>query len=424
MASYKMLQSKKYYKFTNSKSLLRSAEKHEAWAANRRKNYSQFEGSYPFYATRAKGAYIWDADGNKFIDYMCGYGTIILGHAHKRVTDAFVSELRNGNNISPLWKPQQIELTKLLTQIIPGAEMAFLMKTGSDATSGAIRLARAFTGRNKVIRWGYNGWHDWASPNPNGIPESVKSDILHFNYNDIKSLKNIFRKHPKDIACVIMMPFELEKPQPGFLEEVKSVAHKYGALFILDEMRSGFRIALGGAQEYFNIKADLATFSKAMSNGHPVSAIVGRKDVLSGIANTKVTSTFFGNSPEMAAAIETIKTLKETDAISKIWKLGEHFEKGIKTLILKHDFPAYFVGYPPFPYIEFKIADEDMKEKVKKAFYSEATKRGIFLHPNHHWYITASHTKKDINETLVVLDIAFSTASKALKKNKKYGKQN
>lgn len=408
-----------FHTFKKSDDLLKQAELYDAWAANRRKNYSQIERKYPFYASHAKGAYIWDVDGNRYIDYMLGYGTIILGHTNKYVTRAVLEELKKGNNVSPMWKPIQIKLTELLTSVIPKAEMAFLMKSGSDATSGAVRLVRVFTGRNKIIRWGYNGWHDWATPISNGVPEAVKNDIFEFKYNDIDSLKSIFKRFPKEIACVIMMPFELEKPQPGFLKEVRNIAHKHGALFILDEMRSGFRIALGGAQEYFKIKADLATFSKAMSNGHPISAIVGRADVLSGIGKTKMTSTFFGNSAEMAAAITTIKILQETDALSHIWKMGKYFQQGIEELISKFNVPVRFAGFPPFPFIQFMASDEDINEKVKRVFFIETTKRGVFLHPNHQWYISTAHTKKDIDDTLEIFRFAFDAASKELFKNEK-----
>ncbi len=393
--------------FKKSQELLQRAESCDAWAANRARNYSQIEDAYPFYASHAKGAYLWDVDDNRYIDYMLGYGTIVLGHADDRVTKSVVKELEKGNNISPLWKPKQVELTKLLTSVIPNAEMAFLMKTGSDATSGALRLARAFTGRDKVARWGYNGWHDWATPCPVGVPASIQADTLKFQYNDAASLRAIFEAYPEQIACVIMMPFELEKPQPGFLEEVKTIAHEYSALFILDEMRSGFRLALGGAQEYFGIQADLATYSKAMSNGHPISAIIGRADLLSGIGRTKMTSTFFGNSAEMAAAITTITILKETDAIAHIWAMGELFEQGIKDLISEYAVPAEFVGYPPYPFIQFTLTNEAENEQVKSAFYAETSRCGALFHPNHHWYISAAHTESNIMGTFEICRKGF-----------------
>lgn len=398
--------------FKISQELLQRAESSDAWAANRVKNYSQIEDAYPFYASHAKGAYLWDVDGNRYIDYMLGYGTIVLGHADDRVTKAVIQELEKGNNVSPLWKPIQAELTKLLTSVIPNADMAFLMKTGSDAVSGALRLARAFTGRDKVVRWGYNGWHDWATPRPLGVPASTQADSLKFQYNNVASLRAIFETYPAQIACVIMMPFELEKPQPSFLEEVKAIAREFGALFILDEMRSGFRLALGGAQEYFNIQADLATYSKAMSNGHPISAIVGRADVLSGIGRTKMTSTFFGNSAEMAAAITTITILQETDAIAHIWAMGELFEQGIKELINEYAVPAQFVGYPPYPFIQFTFPDEVKNEQVRRAFFIETTRCGALFHPNHHWYISAAHSEEDIHTTLSICQKGFKAAQK------------
>lgn len=393
--------------FANSQELLSRAEACDAWAANRVKNYSQIERAYPFYASHAKGAYLWDVDGNRYIDYMLGYGTIILGHADDRVTKAFVTELEKGNNISPLWKPMQVELTRLLTSVIPNAEMAFLMKTGSDATSGAVRLARVFTKRDKIVRWGYNGWHDWATPKSIGVTASTRADTFIFRYNDLESLHAVFNTNPDQISCVIMMPFELEKPQPGFLEDVKSIAHEHGALFILDEMRSGFRLSLGGAQEYFGIQADLATYSKALANGHPISAIVGRADVLSGIGKTKMTSTFFGNSAEMAAAITTISILKGTNALAHIWTMGAMFQKGIEALIEEYGVMAEIIGYPPMPFIRFNSLDEATNDKARTIFYTEVTRHGVLFHPNHHWYISALHTEEDIQMTLEVCRKGF-----------------
>lgn len=405
---------KKEYIFEKTNEYLQKAETSEAFATYRFKNYSQLEGKYPFYADHAKGAYIWDVDGNKYIDYMMGYGSVILGHADTRVTNAVIKELKEGNNISPLWKPIQIELTKILVSIIPGGEMAYLMKSGSDATSGAIRIARAYTQRNKVIRWGYHGWHDWATGVMGGVPEHIKDDIFELKYNDIESVQKIFEKYPDEVACIIMMPFELEPPKEGFLDEVKSIAHKYGALFILDEMRSGFRISLGGAQEFFNIEADLATFSKAMSNGYPISAIVGKREIMQLIQNIQIGSTFIGNTPEIAAAIETINILKTSDALNRIWRNGEYLQEETRKLILDHKVNAEIIGYPPFPFIRFTFDDTELTEKAKTAFYCEAVKHGIFLHPNHHGYISASHTKKDIEKTLDVFDTALKSVKETL----------
>lgn len=394
-------------RYKKSEELLQKAEIYDAWAATYVKNYSSIEGAYPFYASHARGAYLRDIDNNCYIDYMLGYGTIVLGHADPRVNKAAINEIRRGSCLSPLWKPAQVELTELLTKVIPQAEQAFLMKTGSDATSGALRLARIFTGRDKVVRWGYNGWHDWATPRPKGVPQATRAHTLEFIYNDLESLRKLFRQYPEQIACVLMMPFEIEAPQPKFLEEVKNICRENDALFILDEMRSGFRLALGGAQEFFGIQADLATYSKSMANGYAVSAIVGRGDVLAGIGKTKMTATYFASAAEMAAAVATISILRETNALAHIRAMGEMFQAGMRNIISESNLPVEVTGYPPYPFIRFALADSALNEKAKEIFYSETTRLGVLFHPNHHWYISAAHTEEEIDKTLEVCRRAF-----------------
>ena len=400
----------------HSEGLVHRAESCDAWAATRHEILPQdqlVEGAYPLYASLARAAYFWDVDGNRYIDYILGYGTVILGHSDPRITDAVVRELRTGINISPLWRQTQVDLAQLLTSVIPGAEMVFLMRTGSDATSGALRLARIYTGRSKVVRWGYNGWHDWSCSRLEGIPASTLSETLTFQYNDIASLRSLFQQHPKDIACVVMMSFEVEAPYPGFLQEVKDVAHEYGALFILDEMRSGFRMALGGAQEYFGLEADLATYSKAMANGYPISAIVGRSDVLRCVGRTHMASTYYGNSAEMAAAIATISILRESDAIARVWMLGELLQSGLRDLMRQYDIEAQVVGFPPCPFLMFASPDETRRQCAKTAFYSATTRGGVFFHPNHHWFLSAAHTEEDIRQTLDVCRLACEAVADA-----------
>src|ERR1700754_202406 len=375
----------------------------DAWAStgNSLTKYDKsLEGTFPIYGSHARGAYLWDIDGNRYIDYILGYGTVVLGHADPRVSDAVIRELSTGNNLSPLWRPLQVEVTELLTTVIPGAEMAFLMKAGSDATSGALRLARVFTGRDKVIRWGYNGWHDWCAQNSEGIPAAVKANSLTFSYNDTASLRKVFEDHPNQIACVLMMPFEVEKPEPGFLQQVKEIAHEHGALFILDELRSGFRMAIGGAQEYFGVQADMAAYGKSMSNGYAILAITGRAELLRGISRTQMVSTFFGNSAEMAAVKATISALRESDAIPHIWKMGTAFIEGLRELTAKYDVPVEVVGYAPYPYLRFTGTNEETVKANKAAFYTETTRSGILLHPSHHWYVSAAHVEEDIVQTL------------------------
>ena len=224
-------------------------------------------GAYPIYAARGRGAHVWDVDGNEFIDWILAYGTVVLGYCDATVDEAAIREIREGFAF-PLTRPIQNRLAELLVEIIPSAELVHFFKAGSDATTAAVRLARIFTGRDKVVRWGYHGWHDWCCSRAPGIPRHVREDTLTFRYNDLGSLEDVLNSHKGQIACVIMMPLEVELPVPGFLEGVKELAHRHGALFVLDEMRSGFRMALGGAQEYYGVIPDLSTFGKAMSNGY------------------------------------------------------------------------------------------------------------------------------------------------------------
>ena len=399
-------------RFSKCQQLLERGSLVDAWAATRSAIREVDEANllYPQYFDRGKGAYIWDADSNKHIDFILGYGPIILGHADEKVNAAVFDELRKGSCISPMWSPRQVELTELLVDVIPEAERAYLMKTGSDATSAAVRLARIFTGRDKILKWGYNGWHDWTAPRSHGVPEPTRKDTIHFKYNDLDSVERAFLENPNEIACVIMMPFELEKPIENFLHDIKVLAHQHGAIFILDEMRSGFRMALGGAQEYFGVTADLSTFSKAMANGFAISAVVGRADILDCLGKTHMSSTFFANPAEMVAAIKTISILRSTDAIKKIWDLGQIFQDGMRELISRLNVPAKILGYPISPFLDFVHSDVIDVNQLRVRFYKETVANGVLFHPNHQWFLSAAHSLEDIQKTLQVCEAAFETS--------------
>lgn len=395
--------------FPNSEIHLQRASKTDAWAATREliKENDYANNIFPQYVSHAKGAFVWDADKNKYLDFILGYGPVILGHADQRVNESVFKQLSRGVCMSPMWTSLQYELTELLVHIIPGAEQVYLMRTGSDATSAAVRLARIYTGRERVLKWGYNGWHDWTAPRPAGIPKSVAELTETFVYNDLDSVEEAFINHPGKIACVVMMPYELEYPTGAFLEGVKNLAHKNGALFILDEMRSGFRIGMGGAQEFFNISADLATFSKAMANGFSISAVTGRKEIMSMLGKTHMSSTFFANASEMAAAITTIKILLEEDVIERVWDLSDHFYNGLQGIVCANDYPIKIRGLPISPFIDFNASSDKKMANSKREFYKHTLNGGVLLHPNHQWYLSASHTIKDIDQALSVIDSAF-----------------
>ncbi len=370
-------------------------------------------GEYPIYAARGQGAYLWDVDNNRFLDWILAYGIIVLGYCDPDVDAAAIGEIRQGFAF-PLTRPVQNELAELLIELIPCAEMVHFFKTGSDTTTAAVRLARIVTGREKIVRWGYNGWHDWCCLRQAGIPRKVREDVLTFRYNDLDSLEDVLKQNRSEVACVIMMPLEIELPQPGFLAGVKELAHQYGALFILDEMRSGFHLALGGAQEYYGVIPDLATFSKAISNGYAVSVLAGRRDIMEAISQTYVSSTFYTNSIEMAAAVATINKLRQGQVIPHLWRIGQGLLDGLNRLAQETGVEAETVGVPPMPFLVFTYPDLETRETAKYIFYRETTRRGLLFHPNHHWFVCAAHTEQDLAHTLEVSEDAFRLVKKEL----------
>jgi glutamate-1-semialdehyde 2,1-aminomutase len=363
-------------------------------------------GEYPIYAARGRGATLWDVDGNPFLDWILAYGIIVLGYCDPDVDAAAIGEIRDGFAF-PLTRPVQNELAELLVRVIPCAEMVHFFKTGSDTTTAAVRLARIATGRNKIVRWGYNGWHDWCCTRDAGIPRYVRDDVLTFRYNDLNSLEDVLKQQRDQVACVIMMPLEIELPEPGFLAGVKDLAHQYGALFILDEMRSGFHLALGGAQEYYGVTPDLATFSKALSNGYAISALAGKRELMQLLSQTYVSSTFFTNSIEMAAAVATINKLQRQQVIPHLWQIGKGLLDGLDRLACDLNVEAQAIGVAPMPFLQFTYTDPEIRETAKYVFYRETTCRGLLLHPNHHWFVCAAHTEQDLARTLEISEGAF-----------------
>jgi glutamate-1-semialdehyde 2,1-aminomutase len=370
-------------------------------------------GEYPIYAARGRGAYLWDVDGNRFLDWILGYGIIVLGYCDPDVDAAAIQEIQDGFAF-PLTRQVQNELAELLSSVIPCAERVHFFKTGSDATTAAVRLARIVTGREKIVRWGYNGWHDWCCIREAGIPTKVREDVLTFRYNDLDSLQAVLEAHRGQVACVLMMPLEIDPPQPGFLAGVKDLAHRYGALFILDEMRSGFHLALGGAQEYYGVIPDLATFSKAMSNGYAISVLAGRREFLAALSQTYVSSTFFTNSIAMAAALATIRKLQGQQVIPHLWRIGQGLMDGLDRLAADSGVEARSVGLAPTPFLVFADPDAEVRDTARYLFFREMVRRGVLLHPNHHWFVSAAHTDQDLAYTLEASAGAFDVVRQEL----------
>jgi len=358
------------------------------------------KGVAPKYLVKGKGSHVWDADGNEYIDYNSAIGPISLGYAYPAVDDAIRAQLNDGITFS-LMHPLEVELSELVQQVIPNAEAVKIAKTGADVCSAAIRVARAFTGRDKVFCCGYHGWHDWyigiTSRNA-GIPETIQDLTYTFEYNDIESIKAAL---DESVAALILEPFIFEAPKPGFLQELAEVCRENGTLLIFDEMWTGFRIALGGAQEYFNVKADLAVFSKACANGMPIALLTGRADVME-LFNSEVFSytTFGGEALSLAACIATINELRDKNVPKYLDQHGALLKEGYNQIAISLGMDQYTrcIGYNCRSMVTFTPEAGNALE-LKTLMQQEMIKRGILWAGFHNMCL--SHTSEDIDYTLL-----------------------
>lgn len=357
------------------------------------------QGVSPKYIVRGKGSHVWDADGGEYIDYPMSLGAIILGHAYPAVNAAVSKQLRDGT-LYTLMHPLEVEVAERLHETIPCAERVRFGKNGSDVTMAAVRVARAATGRDLVAYCGYHGWQDWfavTTPRNKGIPQVFKDLIFPFTYNAPQSLADLLDSRPNRFAAVIM-EVPAEEPANGFLQKVRALAHKHGALFILDEIVTGFRFAPGGAQQLYGVMPDLACFGKALGNGFPLSALVGKKEYMKELEQVFFSMTFGGDTMSLAAAAATLKTLKSEDVCAALWKKGRRLMDGFNALSAEIGSTVRLVGHPPRMGISCKDWDGEDSLDVKSLFLQETHKRGILF--GGPVFPTFSHSDKDIARTL------------------------
>jgi len=371
-------------------------------------------GAYPLYVKEGKGSHFIDVDGHEYIDYLAGFGPVLLGHAYEAVDNAAIERIRKGFCFD-LSQDIQNVLAEKVIKMIPCAERVIFVLSGSDATTAAIRLARTYTGRDKILKCGYTGWHDWAVPVAVGIPAKAREDVIPFEYNNLASVEQAMDKYKGQVAAVIITPIAheynhpLELPRDDFLKKLKDLAKANGTILIFDEIRPGFRVARGGAQEYFGVTPDLAVFGKAMANGYPIGMVAGREDVMMASMKAYISSTFFYNSFPMNAAVATLNEIESKGVIPQIWKQGEKLQKGLREIVAKYGVPAEVSGPPPMPFLTFKPDKERRHSERRRIFYTETTANGIFIHPFHHWYIFYTHSDEDIKKTVAVMDKAMKT---------------
>lgn len=386
---------------------------------------------YPSFVKSAQGGHFTDVDGNEYIDYALAYGAILLGHNYPQVRDAVKSQLDEGTIFS-VNHPREIELAEELVKTIPCAEMARYFLSGTAATTAAVKMARAYTGKDKVIRWGYHGWLDWCVGGETGpprdflkylkninypadfvkgVPKDVGRYTLELKYNDLDFLKDLLQKEGENVACIIMEPFYYEHPAQGFLEGVKQLAHQHEALLIFDEVKTGCRVSAGGAQQYLRVTPDLSVFSKAISNGYPFSVVVGKREFMKVNEELWYAGTNSGNLVGVSAALATIREIKDRDVIAHIWELGRRLMEELDEIARDLGIEGKSVGYPPMPSFKFMANNEERERKMMNVFLGECVRKGIFYPKDHLWFISYSHTQEDIDKTLEI-------SRKALKKVK------
>ena len=383
---------------------------------------SQFvDGVAPKYLDRGKGCYVWDVDGNRYIDYAMACQPIILGYADPDVDKAIVDQLAKGITFS-LMHPLEIEVTERLIEMIPCAEAARFGKNGADATSIAVRISRSITGREHVAYCGYHGWHDWYIANTErnaGIPEFNQALSHSFVYNDLDSLARVFEPHKGQIACAILEPASALEPEPGFLEGVKEMCHGNGALVVFDEIITGFRWAEGGAQERYGVTPDLACFGKALSNGMPLSAIVGKKEYLKVLGeNTFFSFTYGGECLSLAAARATTDKIRREKVIDRIWRIGGKLQDGVNDLAAQHGLEDFVrcIGVPCRSILAFDGQGRLEALEIKSLFIQELVKRGVLCCGFH--AICAAHGETEIEMTLEAYGAAMRLFRSVLDKGR------
>lgn len=368
-----------------------------------RRPYNFVPGEYPIFFSDAKGGKVTDVDGNEYLDFLCAYGPIIIGHREEEIDNAVIDQIRNKGFCMSLTQETQNKLARKLRELIPSCEKVVFVKTGSDATNTAVRVARGYTDRIKILRCGYHGWGDWCVEVKGGVPEKLYEDVLEFHYNDLDKAEQLMKQHGDEVAAIICTPFghplgfPVEYPKAGFLQGLRNLADNYGSVLIFDEIRSGFRINLGGAQKEFGVTPDMSAFGKALGNGYPISAVVGKAEIMDMLTGKVfLSSTFFPNSVEQVAALKTLEIMERDDVLGVVRKKGEMFTDLVTKKISDSGIPCTFSGGPWMPFITFDKDQGNIYKQLRTEFYTQLIRRRVFLQPFHHGYIAYRHSDQDL----------------------------
>lgn len=369
------------------------------------KSLTQFpRGASPFFLLRGQGSRVWDVDGNEYVDFANSLASITLGYCDPDVTAAVTRQLQDGVIFS-LPHPLEVEVAEKIVAMVPCAEQVRFGKNGSDATSGAVRLARAYTGRERVAVCGYHGWQDWyigSTARSRGVPAAVRALTHPFEYNKPETLEKVLREHPGEYAAVVLEPMNVAYPAAGFLERVRDLAHGHQALLIFDETITGFRFANGGAQELFGVVPDLATFGKGLANGYPVSAIAGRREVMRLMEEIFFSFTFGGETLSLAAALTTLTKLGREPVVRTLEERGKRLMAGLGPLIESCGASRFLQlgGHPAWSFLTFRDTERTTLWEFKTLFMQETLARGFITLGTHN--LSYAHSEADIDRLLAV----------------------
>ncbi|MDJ0763673.1 MAG: aminotransferase class III-fold pyridoxal phosphate-dependent enzyme [Myxococcota bacterium] len=372
--------------------------------------------AFPVFAERGEGCRYWDVDGNAYIDFLCGFGPIVLGYNYKKVDDAFDAQRRMGSAFNHPTE-RTVELAEKLVELIPSAEWATFGRNGSDVTTYAVQAAREKTQRRKVIiaKGAYHGSHAWCTPREGGIIEEDKRHVLTFTWNDATELEDLVSKHKGDVACVMLTPHhhpsfaEQALPAPGFWADVRHICDEHDIVLVCDDIRDGFRLSINGSAEYFGIQPDMTCFCKAMANGYTLSAIVGTDEIKTAAAKVFFTGTYYSAGAEIAASLATLEELEKQDAVDHMMKMGNMLCMGLTTLAENHGLQIKMTGPPTIPFLTFANERDFRRNQL---FSKECACRGVLFHPHHNWFIMYAHKEKDIQQALDVADAAFAVVKR------------
>ncbi len=381
------------------------SKSHEQWV----------KGASPLFLEHGRGAHVWDVDGNKYVDHVLGLLPIVLGYRDPDVDLAIAEQLEKGIVFS-LASPLEAELAEILRKQIPCAEMTRFGKNGSDATTAAVRLARACTGRDKVIVCGYHGWHDWyigTTTRRIGVPKAVQALSLSLPFGDADAVEAALKREPDGYAAIVLEPAGSADPKP-YLERLRALCDRYGVVLVFDEIVSGFRIGLGGAQKHYGVVPDLGCFGKAMANGMPISAVVGRATLMRRMEDIFFSGTFGGEALSLAAAIATVGKLERDGVPARLWAAGDRIIAEARRLLARERMDGFIkiVGegwWPRFAYVDPPVDAILLQSLMRQEFVA----RGLLLAAS--FNLCLAHEEQGVfDETVKALDGAFAAVRAAL----------